>query len=192
MVSTSDGATRRASRLLLYGVSALVFLLALLLLSNPSGFLESRRLETAAAVGALGPDFKLMKAGETGELQLSSLRGRPVVLNFFCGCGDCREVAVVWAEHAEELGDAHLIAVVHDHTAYNPATVKNFRWGTGFQWPVLADIGSKVSLEWKSLNCPIIWVLDAKGVIRYKSPGRGVDAEQHVADTLAALKSLKR
>jgi peroxiredoxin len=192
MKATADSGGRRAGRRLIYGATALVMLLAGLLLSSRSGFLASRLRGTAAEVGSLGPDFKLMKAGEGGELELSSLRGKPVVLNFFCGCGDCREVAMQWAERAKELGDAHLIAVMHDHTGYQPVALKNFRWGTGFEWPILADVGSSVSLTWKSLNCPIIWVLDADGVVRYKSPGRGTPAEQHVADSLAALKSLTK
>jgi peroxiredoxin len=188
-----EGTTpRRGGRFLVYGLTATILLIAGLLLTSRSGFLASRMLPTAAEVGAIGPDFTLMKAGEGGELQLSSLRGKPVVLNFFCGCGDCREVAVLWAEQAKELGDAHLISVMHDHTGYNPANLKNFRWGTGFQWPILADIGSNVSVAWKSVDCPRIWVLDSHGVVRYKSPGRGTPAETHVADTLAALKALKR
>jgi peroxiredoxin len=186
-----DGkAPRRGGRFLVYGLTATVLMIAGLLLTSRAGFLSSRMLPTAATVGAIGPDFTLVKAGEGEELQLSALRGKPVVLNFFCGCGDCREVAVVWSERAKELGDAHMISVMHDHTGYNPANLKNFRWGTGFTWPVLADVGSNVSVTWKSTDCPHIWVLDKHGVIRYKSPGRGTEAEKHVADTLAALKAL--
>jgi peroxiredoxin len=182
---------RRGGRFLLYGLTATILVIAGLVLTSRSGFLASRFLPVAAEVGSIGPDFTLVKAGEGEELQLSTLRGKPVILNFFCGCGDCREVSVVWSERAKELGNAQMLAVMHDHTGYNPATLKNFRWGTGFTWPVLADVGSDVSVTWKSIDCPRMWVLDAAGVIRYKSPGRGTPAEQHVTNTLAALKALK-
>lgn len=180
----------RGLRLLVYGVSAVVLVLAGLQLTSRVGFLASRRLPTAAAVGALAPDFTLGKAGAPGELQLSSFRGKPMLLSFFCGCGECRSVAVALAEHAKELGDAQVVAVMSDHTAYNPANLKNFRWGTGFQWPVLADVGSNVSLRYDSVNCPRLWVLDANGVVRHICPGRGTPGETIVADALKALQGL--
>jgi peroxiredoxin len=165
-------------------------LLAGLLLTTRQVLVASRRPPTAVAVGATAPDFKLQKAGEPGEIELSSLRGKPLVMNFFCGCGDCAEVAAEWGKRAKELGDAQMIAVNHDSTSYNPVTLKNFRWASGFKWPVLADIGSNVSLEWRSVDCPRVWVLDSEGVIRFQGPGRTTPAAEMVSGALKALREL--
>jgi peroxiredoxin len=181
----------RGRRLLLYGVSAVAMVLVGLQLTSRVGMLASRRLPVAAAVGALAPDFTLGKAGEPGELKLSVFRGKPTVLNFFCGCGECRSVAMQLAERTKELGDVHVLAVMSDHTAYNPINLKNFRWGTGFQWPVVADIGSNVSLRYDSVNCPRVWILDADGVVRHICPGRGTPGETIVADALKALQVIR-
>jgi hypothetical protein len=99
-------------------------------------------------------------------------------------------VAVHLAERAKELGDTQVVAVMSDHTAYNPVNLKNFRWGTGFKWPVLADIGSNVSLRYKSVDCPRLWLLDANGVVRHICPGRGTPGETIVADAVQALQQL--
>jgi peroxiredoxin len=171
-------------------MTGVVLLLAAVALTTRQALVASRRPPVGVAVGLTAPEFALQKAGEPGEVELASLRGKPLVLNFFCGCGDCSEVAAVWAKHAKELGDAQLIAVNHDSTSYNPSALKNFRWASGFKWAVLADIGSTVSLKWRSLECPRVWVLDGDGVIRWEGPGRTAPALVMVNGALKALREL--
>jgi cytochrome c biogenesis protein CcmG/thiol:disulfide interchange protein DsbE len=56
--------------------------------------------------GAVAPDFTLERLDDEGELTLSSLRGRAVVLNFWASwCIPCKEEAPVlerlWREHRD-------------------------------------------------------------------------------------------
>src|SRR5438105_5348361 len=49
-------------------------------------------------VGEVAPPFTL-KSSTTGHpVSLSDFRGRRVLLNFFCGCSSCREVARAWVK----------------------------------------------------------------------------------------------
>ncbi|MCS6862567.1 MAG: peroxiredoxin family protein [Abditibacteriales bacterium] len=46
-------------------------------------------------VSSLAPDFTLTDyKGKT--YRLSDFRGKKVLLNFFCGCGACAELAATW------------------------------------------------------------------------------------------------
>src|SRR5438046_2794202 len=89
-----------------------------------------------AEIGAPAPDFTLEEVGTGKQIRLSSLRGKPVLLNFFCGCNPCRAAAIKWSDMKTRLPDVQMIAVEGDHDAYNSVAVKDFRWGTGWQWPI--------------------------------------------------------
>jgi peroxiredoxin len=145
----------------------------------------------AAEIGAPAPDFVLEEVGTARSIRLSELRGKPVVLSFFCGCELCRPVAVRWGEVKDKLPpDVQMLAVVGDHSGYNPVVVKDFKWGTGWVWPVLADVGTRVGLLFKSVDCPRCWVIDAKGIIRHVNKDRMMPSETIVDEGLAAVRAL--
>jgi cytochrome c biogenesis protein CcmG/thiol:disulfide interchange protein DsbE len=92
----------RRVRLVAQGVAVglVVLLFALLLWSLLSNEGD------ALAAGSEAPDFTLERLDEGGELTLSSLRGKAVVLNFWASwCIPCREEAPVleglWQENRE-------------------------------------------------------------------------------------------
>jgi hypothetical protein len=39
-------------------------------------------------------------------------------------------------------------------------------------WTVLAEVGTKVGLTYKSIDCPRCWVIDSEGVIRWANEDR--------------------
>ena len=71
-------------------------------------------------------------------------------------------------------------------------TAKDFKWGTGWDWPILADIGTKVTLNYKSIACPRCWVIDSNGVIRYHNKDRMDPPDTIVGGALAALGAIKK
>src|SRR5689334_15802796 len=49
-------------------------------------------------VGEVAPPFTLKSATTGRPVSLSDFRGRRVLLNFFCGCSACRQVARAWVK----------------------------------------------------------------------------------------------
>jgi peroxiredoxin len=146
----------------------------------------------APEVGAPAPDFELDEVGTGKRIRLSELRDKPVVLNFWCGCELCRGVAVQWSDSADKLPDAHMIAVFGDHSAYSPVAVKDFKWGTGWEGSVLADIGTKTGLLYKSIDCPRCFVIDTHGIIRSVNKDRLDPPDTIVNGAIAAVRALTK
>lgn len=141
------------------------------------------------AEGRPAPDFTLPEVEALppgGSVPLSSLRGQPVALNFFCGCAWCDGVAEAWAKKPLPAG-AHLIAIWNDAESATPAGLRKFRQRTGFKGRILIDPDHVATLLYSSSECPKVWVIDAAGTIRHVSASRTAPAEQIVADATQAL-----
>ncbi len=148
------------------------------------------------AAGTLAPDFELKS--DSGELvQLSSLRGQPVVLYFYpmdatpgctrqaCGIRDA------WAAF-EERG-----AVVLGVSPDDESSHADFKSEFSLPFTLLADPGHDVAdaygvwIERTIAGAPVwgnqrsTFVIDADGVL--SAVMREVDPDQHTADVLAAL-----
>jgi peroxiredoxin len=137
-------------------------------------------------VGSIAPDFRLLTTGQ-GMAQLTLQRGQPVVLTFFCRCGLCHAVAKEIAA-APAIGEkAKILAVFGDDAITMPAEEKAFREATGFKAPFLSDISQEVGVLYDSAQCPRVWVIDAKGIIRYRSESQTTPPAQIVAGVLKAL-----
>lgn len=137
-------------------------------------------------VGQRAPDFELLSVGEGRSLRLSELRGKPVIINFFCGCNFCSTVGREWVKNRDKMGSTALVAVMVNHWSYAPQAIRDFRVRTGWAWPTLADMQSRTAGDYHALSCPRLFVLDPQGVIRYASPDGASDEKQLIADALAA------
>lgn len=114
-----------------------------------------------------------------GAYRLSTFRGRRVVLNFFCGCAECRELAPEWQRlHRTVPG-----AVVLGLSAFSPTRAEEFRAETGVSFPLLFDSGSDIAARYDALHCPRSFVVDGDGRLRYAS-GSG----DSPADIIQALR----
>ena len=155
---------------------------------------ESAHAEDAGAapvgfrVGERAPAFDLLSVGQGRSIRLEDLKGKPVILNFYCGCNFCSIVGREWAKNKERVGDAMVLAVMTNHWTYNPPAVRAFRGRTGWSWPVLADMDSQTAMNFNALTCPHVFVIDGHGVIRYTSPEGASDEKKLVAAALAAAR----
>jgi len=143
--------------------------------------------EDPVSVGRPGPEFTLVEPEKAGSLTLSSLRGKPVVLNFFCGCSWCEDVAAMWAKRPLPDG-VELIAIWNDVETATPAALRKFRARTGFAGRILSDPDHVATLAYRSGECPKVWVLDASGTIRHVNASRTEPAERIVSEATAAVK----
>jgi peroxiredoxin len=130
--------------------------------------LEAEEMKFAAgpAVGDVAPDFTL-KDADGRQVKLSDYHGRPVLINFYCGCDLCRGVATQFEKLATRplkhqpviLGLAHFTA----------DRVAPFIKDTGAKHAVyLIDEGKRVSRRWGSMTCPRTWLVDETGKIAFR------------------------
>jgi peroxiredoxin len=141
--------------------------------------------EDGVSEGRPAPDFTLTEP-ETGQsVSLCTLRGAPVVLNFFCGCAWCDAVAETWAKRPLPEG-MHLVVVWNDTDNATPEGLRKFRERTGFKGRILVDPDHLVTLLYDSSECPKVWVLDAAGTIRHVNASRTEVPERIVGEATAA------
>src|SRR5207237_1088786 len=103
-------------------------------------------------------------------LKLSDYRGRVVVL-IFCGhwCGPCR----VMNPHKQALVKRHAgkpFALLEVNSDSDPGEWKRVMKKEGYTWRCWADGGKEgpIGRRWNVTHWPTVYVLDARGVIRYK------------------------
>lgn len=121
---------------------------------------------SAPMVGFFAPDFTLTTTdGE--RMQLSALRGRPVILNFWATwCPPCRAempaLEALW--QSNKSTDLLVLGVDQGESA---ATVERFARGTvGTTFPLLLDTRREVGAEYGVRALPTTVFIDAEGRIR--------------------------
>lgn len=131
-----------------------------------AGALDGR----APVTGEPAPDFALADLdGRT--VRLSSLRGTPVVLNFWATwCGPCRrEMPDLQASFAEANGAFVVLAVNSEGTATDLAArlSRDFRDELGLTFPILLDSpGNDVFNQYRLRGLPDTFFIDREGIIR--------------------------
>ena len=127
--------------------------------------------QTPATEGELAPDFTLNDLSGR-PVQLSSLRGKVVLLNFWATwCPPCREEvpSMVVLNQAMQGKAFQMLAVSVDEGGKD-AVESFFRKG-GVALPTLLDADGKVSRLYGTTGVPETFILDGKGVIVKKVMG---------------------
>ena len=101
-----------------------------------------------------------------GSFDLSALRGRWVVVNFFASwCPPCQQeqpelVAFAYAHRSP--GDAALVGVVFDDSA---SSARGFMRSTGATWPAVVDPGGQVALDYGVRGPPETFIVSPGGTV---------------------------
>jgi len=120
--------------------------------------------QVGPVVGALAPDFTLPDLNGN-PVSLSSLRGRPLVLNFWATwCPPCRMELpdLVDAHQAHRGQDLTIVAVSFME---NPQVVREFASATEMPFPVLLDEDGRVGTSYRVRGLPSSFFIDEEGVI---------------------------
>lgn len=126
--------------------------------------------ETGAAVGDRAPDFQLQDL-EGNEVSLSSLRGSPILLNFWATwCPPCRLEMPFIQEVYQEWTDKGLVILAID-MGESAATVREFMQNNNYTIPVLLDTRRVVSQKYNVTAIPTTFFIDRNGVIQDKLIG---------------------
>lgn len=137
-------------------------------------------------VGRPAPDFTL-PALDGGRLSLSSLRGKPVVLNFFASwCGPCLAELPEFQQAALRHRHHNLVALLVN-LQEDRRTVEEFAGRLGLRTPmtpiVLDQTGEVAVGRYRLRGLPTSVFIDRAGVIRAIHPGpvSGPQLERYVS-----------
>jgi cytochrome c biogenesis protein CcmG/thiol:disulfide interchange protein DsbE len=116
------------------------------------------------------PTFTLRTLNNTW-FSLASMRGRPVVLNFWASwCVGCKlehpYLVDAWRWY-HPLG-IEFVGVVYEDTA---SDAKAFLKVRGGGWPNLRDPGQRTAIDFGVFGIPETFFIDRRGIVRYKAIG---------------------
>jgi len=121
-------------------------------------------------IGRPAPPFSLEPVDPGPAVSLESLKGRPVVLNFWATwCIPCVEEHEALASAARRLGDgARFYGIVYEDEA---APVRRFLEERGQAYPSLLDADGKAAIAYGVYGVPETYFIDAQGTIVAKFVG---------------------
>jgi cytochrome c biogenesis protein CcmG/thiol:disulfide interchange protein DsbE len=118
-------------------------------------------------VGRAAPAFSLVPVGGGPPVTSESLKGRPLVLNFWATwCAPCLEEHQVLVRTASALrGDVQFLGVVYED---EEDRVRAFLQRYGSAYPSLLDPEAKAAIAYGVAGVPETYFIDAAGVIQAK------------------------
>ena len=140
-----------------------------------------------AAPGKPAPDFTLSRIGTPGDLQLSSLRGKAVVLNFWASwCSPCKREAPALQAVSKTWGKRVVVLGVDVNDFQGDA--RGFMRKYGLTYPVVHDNKNVTTPKYGLTGLPETFFLDRKGRIVEHVPGevRAADLNSGVERALRA------
>jgi thiol-disulfide isomerase/thioredoxin len=124
-------------------------------------------VKAAPRVGALAPDFELSDVRSNKPLKLSSLRGKPVLVNFWgTWCPPCREEMPALEKIYEKVKGQVEFLGVSMGPRDEPMGVNQFVKLNNYTWTFIHDTDSSVSINYQVTGIPSTFFIDKNGVIR--------------------------
>jgi peroxiredoxin len=122
-------------------------------------------MSVEAAEGSLAPDF-LLKTLDGGEIRLSDLRGKAVIVNLWATwCKPCKkEMPQFVAAYGRYQADG--LEIIAVNVQESPSIVQPFVDDFGIDFPVALDKRGKVSDKYRIIGLPTTYFIDRQGVIR--------------------------
>jgi cytochrome c biogenesis protein CcmG, thiol:disulfide interchange protein DsbE len=125
-------------------------------------------------IGKAAPEFSLPVLHEPGRLvSLADLKGQPFVLNVWGSwCPSCRDEHAVITRFAETK---RVRVIGYD---WKDERADALRWLEQFgnpYWVVVTDQDSRYALDWGIYGAPETFLVDARGIVRWKHVGALTD-----------------
>jgi cytochrome c biogenesis protein CcmG/thiol:disulfide interchange protein DsbE len=118
---------------------------------------------TAPKIGGPAPAFSLRRVDAAGKLDLASLRGKPVVLNFWASwCGPCKNEATMLERASQQYRKQGVVFVGVD---YNDVTsdARRFLAHHGVTYPTVQDGSGTIADRYGVSAVPETYFIDRRG-----------------------------
>ena len=136
------------------------------------GFFSLGMAASPPLVGGPAPAFKL-ETVDGKILQLSDLKGRLVILNFWATwCVPCIKEMPEFEKVHQSLNPA--VQIIGINMAESKEKVGEYIKAHDLSFPILLDDFGNVSQEYEVLHLPVTYFITADGVIRDKIFGGGI------------------
>jgi len=150
---------------LIVGVAITLALVAVLFVGLGKDPAEIR----SPLIGKPAPEFALKAVGSGQMIDIASLRGKPVVLNFWATwCVPCYQEHPVLVQNAQMIPNVQFIGVVFNDTEDK---INAFLRERGSAYPTLLDEQGKTAIEYGVGGVPETYFLNRQGVIVAKFTG---------------------
>jgi cytochrome c biogenesis protein CcmG/thiol:disulfide interchange protein DsbE len=164
-------------RVLLVGLLVVLPLLTILLLNLG----RDPHAVRSPLVGRPAPPFTLTPVGGGAPVSLESLRGRPVVLNFWATwCAPCIQEHPALNGVAVERKDVTFLGVVYQD---EEERIREFQRRYGNAYPSLVDPDGKTSIAYGIAGVPETFFIDTRGTIvaKISLPLSADEIQEHLA-----------
>jgi peroxiredoxin len=112
--------------------------------------------------GTVAPEFKLPRLDGRGDLSLSELRGRRVLLVFSSpGCGPCNMLAPELEKFHSAHPELEVVMISRGEPKENRAKVKEH----GLTFPVVLQQQWEISRQYAMFATPVAYLIDEQGII---------------------------
>jgi peroxiredoxin len=130
-------------------------------------------------VGNLAPDFQLQRL-DGQVVTLSSLRGSPVLLNFWATwCGPCRvEIPFIQEVFEDEKRAEQGLVILAINAGEASSKVKQFMEQYGLSFHVLLDKDTSVARNYNVRGIPTTFFIDKNGIIKDMKVGAFLSREE--------------
>lgn len=161
----------------------LLALLALQLARRPSPGIHVTVAGGSARVGATAPDFTTQRL-DGATVQLSELRGKPVVLNFWATwCGPCQDEMPLLQQAVDRYGGAGLTVLAVNYQQTDANGIQAFLRKVGAKFPAVYDPNGQIAREYGvTVGLPVSIFIDRTGTVEFIQVGQMSDAalQQHL------------
>ena len=161
----------------------LLVLLALQLARRPGQGIHVTVAGGSARVGAAAPDFTTQRL-DGATVQLSRLRGKPVLLNFWATwCAPCQDEMPLLQRAVDRYGGAGLSVLAVDYQQSDASSMQAFLRKVGAHFPAVYDPSGQIAGEYGvTVGLPVSIFIDRTGTVAFIQVGQMSDADlqQHL------------